>query len=57
MDVTKTGNGKRVTSTGDWKMKKKKGRKQRIGNKATERARVQVRICSHFSFSRSRSPL
>ena len=24
MDVTKTGNGKRVTSTGDWKMKKKK---------------------------------
>ena len=27
MDVTKTGNGKRVTSTGDWKMKKKKGKK------------------------------
>ena len=28
MDVTKTGNGKRVTSTGDWKMKKKKKREE-----------------------------
>ena len=29
MDVTKTGNGKRVTSTGDWKMKKKKREENR----------------------------
>ena len=39
-DVTKTGNGRM-------------GTKQRIGNEFTDRARIQVRFCSHFSFSRS----
>jgi len=29
------------------------GTKQRIGNEATNRARVPVRVCSHFSFSRA----
>ena len=33
--------------------KGKMGKKQRIGNEVTDRARVQVTHCSHFSFSRS----
>ena len=31
----------------EWEFKK-----QGIGNEVTDRARVQVRFCSHFSFSR-----
>ena len=46
-------------SAGDEKKKKERTRtKQRIGNEATDRAGVQVRVCStcsHFSFSRSLS--
>ena len=37
---------KRVTE--NWKM----GEKQRNRNEVTDRARAQVRFCSHFSFSR-----
>ena len=35
---------------------KKMGTKQRIGNEVVEKARDQVRFCSHFAFSWSRSP-
>ena len=31
--------------------------KERIENEITDRARVQVRFCSHFSFSRSPFPV
>ena len=37
---------------GKWRMRTKK----RIGNEATNRARVPVRFCSHFSFSRACTP-
>ena len=33
------------------------GTKQRIGNEVTDRAGVQVMLCSHFSFSRSLFPV
>ena len=32
------------------------GTKQRIGNDVINRARVQVKFCSHISFFRSRFP-
>ena len=32
--------------------KMKNGNKKRIGNDVTDRARVQVTFCFHFSFSR-----
>ena len=48
----RTGSGKRGTSTVRGKMKN--GTKLRIGNEGTDRARVQIRFCSHFSFPRSR---
>jgi len=44
-----TGNGKR--ETGKWKM----GTRQKIGNKVTDRARVQDGFCSHLLVSRSRA--
>ena len=37
--------------------KSKKETKQRIENKDTGRARVQVRFCSRYSFSRSPFPV
>ena len=43
------GSGEQGTSTGNGWMKN--GNK-RIGNEVNDRARVQVRFCSHFSFSR-----
>ena len=51
--LKKLGNG---MSAGDEKKKLRTRTKQRIGNEATDRAGVQVRVCStcsHFSFSRS----
>ena len=33
------------------------GTRQRIKNEVTDRARVQVRFCFHFSFSRSPLPV
>ena len=50
LDVTKQGN--RVRGAENWKRQTK----ERIGNKVSDRARVQVRFCSHFSFSCSPFP-
>ena len=55
-----TGNGERGTGSGEWgvgsgeRENKKMGTTQRIGNEVTDWARVQlqVRFCSHLSFSR-----
>ena len=30
---------------------------ERIGNEVTDRARIQIRFCSHFSFSTSPFPV
>ena len=37
--------------------KRKNGKKQRIGNEVTDRARVQVTHCSHFLVPRSMFPV
>ena len=50
-DVTTTGNGEQGTRTGNKKMQN--GNKTEIWNEVTDRARVRVRLCSHFSSSRS----
>ena len=49
--VTKTRNEERETGNGKMKI----GKKQKIGNKVTDRARVQDRFCSHLLVSRSRA--
>ena len=49
-----TGNGERGAGNEHVERKNEKtGTKQRIGNENTDRARAQVRFCSHFSFSPS----
>ena len=48
LDITKTENGERGAGNGE------RGSENRIENEVTNRARVQVRFCSHFSFSRHR---
>ena len=48
-DVTKTGNREWVMSKGNGKMKIRT--RKRMGNEVTDRAKVQVKFCSHFSFS------
>ena len=53
-----TGNGGRGTGSGERgagnehveRKNEKMETKQRIGNENTDRARAQVRFCSHFSF-------
>lgn len=48
IDVTKTGSGERENN---------KKEQPKIWKEVTGRARVQVRFCSHLSFSRSRPVL
>ena len=50
-DVTKTGNGEQGTRKGGWE--NEKWEQNRDFKTVTERARVEVRFCSHFSFSPS----
>lgn len=54
LDVTKTEKGERGAGTSEGNGKWRRGSKNRIENEVTNRARVQVRFCSHFSFSRHR---
>ena len=55
----RTGSGERGAGSGERKQARgtgngERGSKNRIENEVTNRARVQVGFCSHFSFSRHR---
>ena len=59
LDITKTENGERGAGSGEREQARgtengETGSRNRIENEVTNRARVQVGFCSHFSFSRHR---